>query len=225
MNSKEKYQEIFLASHSLFLSQGFEETTIRQISIKAGVSLGLTNHFFHSKQILARLFLNMLVQYVMDFCHRHSDIADDPLLNTSVCTRVINLFLTRGHYRQFYLDCLKHDIFFQNLQKSPNRSIYQLAEQYHFPVDDDLFLLYGQYIPYNMEKTLVLKKQQGLFPTISEEDIPDFIITSKFEHFLDMQILHDCLLQARKIAAELLEKIEEPVPENYVLRYLESAEP
>ena len=223
MNSNEKYQEIFVASHDLFLSQGYEDTTIRQISIRAGVSLGLTNHFFQSKQKLAELTLHMLTSYVVAWCQKNSPIAQDPLLNTSVCTRVVNRFLTRGAYRRFYLDCLKYDIFFHSLQKSPNRSIYQLAEQYHFPVNDDLFLLYGQYIPYNYEKTLVLQKQAGLFPTIAYEDIPDYIIISKFEHFLSMDILEKCLTETRSIAAELLEQIEEPVPRTFILEYLESS--
>lgn len=99
-----------------------------------------------------------------------------------------------------------------------------MAEKYQFPVDDDLFLLYGQYVPYNFEKTLVLQKQQGLFPTILDKDIPDYIIISKFEHFLPMDVIHECLQQARLISSGLLEQIEEPVPHDFILRYLESAQ-
>lgn len=219
MEKNEKYRDIFLASHALFLSQGYETTTIRQISDRANVSLGLTNHFFHSKQELAGLVLDMLFAYSEYQCRIHYSCSD-PLLHTTLTTRVNTLYLTRGKYHQFYLDSLKYDIFFHKLEKSPNTSLYQLAETYHFPVDHDLFLLYGKYVPYNYEKTLILNKENGLFPTISYDEIPDYIIISKFEHFLDGQVLNQALLKAHKAADGILSRIPEVVPEDFLLDFL-----
>lgn len=225
MTKHERFQEIFLASHDLFLQQGYEITTIRQISEKASVSLGLTNHFFQSKIALAGSVLEMLFQYTRCYCDTHCpQCTREPLLYTSVCTRVNTLFLSQGKYGKFYLDCLKYDIFFQTIERSPNSSLYSLAEKYGFPVDDDLFTLYGKYVPYNYEKTLILNKQAGLFPSIRYDDIPDYIINSKFEHFLDHEILKETLARARAFADSLLDHMEEPVPRSFILDYLSSSQ-
>lgn len=219
MEKNEKYRDIFLASHGLFLSQGYEATTIRQISDRANVSLGLTNHFFHSKQELAGLVLDMLFTYSEYQCRIHSSCSD-PLFHTALTTRVSTLYLTRGRYHRFYLDSLKYDILFHKLEKSTGSSLYRLAEIYHFPVDHDLFLLYDKYVPYNYEKTLILNKENGLFSTISYDEIPDYIIISKFEHFLDGQILNQALLKARKAADGILSRIPEVVPDDFLLDFL-----
>ncbi len=98
MEKNEKYREIFLTSHELFLSQGYEAATIRQISDLAGVSLGLTNHFFQSKQILAGRILDMLSVYSTYHCDRNQPDTD-PLLRSVLRTRVTVLYLLRGRYR------------------------------------------------------------------------------------------------------------------------------
>lgn len=216
----EKYQDIFRTSHLFFLQQGYETTTIRQISEHASVSLGLINHFFHSKQDLAGLMLDMLFSYSTHCCDSFFLCQDDPLLHTALCTRVNTLYLTRGKYHRFYLDSLKYDIFFQKLEKTPNTSLYELAEIHNFPVNDDLFLLYGKYVPYNYEKTLILNKESGLFPSIPYEEIPDYIIISKFEHFLDRKILDEALSKSHSIASQVLETMPDVVPDSFVLNFI-----
>ncbi len=216
----EKYQDIFQTSHRLFLRQGYENTTIRQISEQASVSLGLVNHFFHSKQELAGLILDMLFSYSSHCCDKFYPNHEDPLLHTSLCTRVNTLYLLSGKYHRLYVDSLKYDIFFQKLEKRPNTSLYQLAETHNFPVNDDLFLLYGKYVPYNFEKTLILNKESGLFTSIRYDEIPDYIIISKFERFLDRTILDDALAKARVIADKVLESMPDTVPDSFVLDFI-----
>lgn len=60
-------------------------------------------------------------------------------------------------------------------------------EKYHtiFVKAYDLFLYYGKYMSYNCEKALMLCKEEGLFKNIRDEEIPDYILRSKFEHFID----------------------------------------
>lgn len=220
MEKNEKYRHIFLASHALFLSQGYEAATIRRISDQAGVSLGLTNHFFHSKQELAGLVLDMLFAYGEYQCRIHYS-GSDPLLSAALSVRVNTLYLTRGMYHRFYVDCLKHDIFFHRLEKTSDTCLYQLAETCHFPVDHDLFLLYGRYVPYNCEKTLILNKEKGMFSTISYDEIPDYIMISKFEHFLDGQVLNQALQKARQEAEGILNRMPDVVPETFLLDFLD----
>ncbi len=219
MEKNDKYKEIYRISHQLFLSQGYEATTIRQISDQAGVSLGLTNHFFHSKEALACLVLDMLSAYSSLFCSV-SHPCQNPLHRTVLASRVRILFLMKSSYRRFYLDTLKCDILFPKLGKTSSRILYQLAELYRFPADPDLFLLYGSYAPYNYEKTLVLGREAGLFSTISLEEVPDYITISSFEHFVEQAILSEALLNARQAAESILIRMPAKIPEDFLFNFL-----
>lgn len=220
MKPNEKYQTIFLTSHRLFLTQGYEATTIRQISRQADVSLGLTNHFFASKEVLAELILNVITSYC-DFCCDAGRPHTDPLLHAALSVRVRTMFLLNSGYRSFYLDTLKYDIFPHKSEKTPSRVLYQLAALYHFPVDDDLFLLYGNYVPCSYEKSLILGKEAGLFSTIPADQIPDYITISSFEHFLDQRILNQALLDACDAAQSILKRMPALVSDDFLLDFLE----
>lgn len=219
MEKNKRYADIFKASHRLFLSGGYEAATIRQISDEAGVSLGLTNHFFRSKQNLAGLILDMVFSCCGSYCDRHP-ACGDPLFRCALHTRVGILYLIRGGYRRFYLEALKNDVLFQRLETKPDRSLYQIAAAYGFPVDDDLFLLYGNYVPYHCQKTLILNKEKGMFATISYEEIPDYMVISKLEHFLDSQVLQQSLARAQRAAEGILSAIPKAVPDDFLLEFL-----
>lgn len=223
MEKNEKYREIFLTSHELFLSQGYEAATIRQISDLAGVSLGLTNHFFQSKQILAGRILDMLSVYSTYHCDRNQPDTD-PLLRSVLRTRVTVLYLLRGRYSRFYLESLKHDIRFPMLHEKPDPSLAELARIHGFPVDEDLFLFYGTYMPWTCEKTLILGKEKGLFSTIHHDEIPDYIAISRFEHFLDSRLLEQALSRSRQAAQTVLSRMPSVVPDEFLLQYLEPPE-
>ena len=53
-------------------------------------------------------------------------------------TRVNQTYLANSIYKQIYLECLKNDIYYQELIQIPNASLYNLAKEYHFEVNDDL---------------------------------------------------------------------------------------
>ena len=219
MEKNDKYRDIFCSSHQLFLSQGYEATTIRQVSDQAGVSLGLTNHFFHSKETLACQILSIISAYTSLFCSV-THPCPDPLHRHVLAMRIRILFLLKSSYRTFYLDTLRQDILFSKLEKTPSQIFYQLADLYRFPADDDLFLLYGTYTPYNYEKTLILGREAGLFPTILSEDIPDYITISSFEHFIARHILTQALENARQATDTVLSRMPPRIPDDYVFNYL-----
>ena len=219
MEKNDKYTHIFRVSHQLFLSQGYASATIRQISDQAGVSLGLTNHFFSSKEALACQVLGMISAYSSLFASV-THPCQNPLTRTVLAQRIRILFLLNSRYRRFYLDTLKQDILFSKLEKTPGRIFYQLADLYHFPADEDMLLLYGIHIPYHYEKTLVLGRENGLFSTILPEDIPDYITIAAFEHFLDQAVLNTALVDARKAADSVLTRMPSQVPEDFLLNYL-----
>ncbi len=220
-----KYSDIFLAAHALFIRQGYEATTMREIASKAGVSLGMPNHLFGSKQALAGKTLAMLFAYTKQKCDPMlPEQKLKPLLATALNTRVNTLYFLNSGYRQFYIDCLKADIFFELINRSSNYSLGQLALIYHFPVNEDLFTLYGKYVPYQCEKTLVLHKEEGQFQSIGYDEIPDYILRSKFDHFLDTALLEPALKEAHSLSEKVLLTLSDPVPEDFIRTFLEADE-
>ena len=82
----------------------------------------------------------------------------------------------------------------------------------------DLFLYYGKYMSYNCEKALVLCKEEGLFKNIRDEEIPNYILRSKFEHFIDHDWLEEKLKEGKSLSKQILDKMPDQIPENYVVK-------
>ena len=60
-----------------------------------------------------------------------------------------------------------------------------------------------------------------MFSTISYDEIPDYIMISKFEHFLDGQVLNQALQKARQKAEGILNRMPDVVPETFLLDFLD----
>ena len=210
-------EHIFLTAMDLFQTQGYSKTNIRQIAEQAGVSLGLVNHYFGSKRQLGYLVLETLIRYVI----RRSDVVaaeqkQDLLFYDAAETRAVNLYLSRGPFRLFYLDTLEED-FFNYLEQLPSFLLEQLQTTYNFTISRDMALLYCRYIPYMVEKTLVLKKAQGLFSDISEDDIPYQIFASTYSGRIPQEELSRADAWSREVAPQILAVLE-PIPSPAALR-------
>lgn len=203
---------IFLSAMDLFRENGFTKTNVRQIAERAGVSLGLINHYFGSKRELGYSVLETLIKYVVIHTEKHPLCGDNLLLLDAAETRAVNLFLINGPFRQFYLDTLEEDIFFRYLENQPISLLETFQDTYGYTISHDMAVLYSRYIPYMVEKTLVLKKGEGRFPSISNEEIPYQIFVSTYVGRLPQQVLRDVDRQARVIAPEVVAKLP-PVPD------------
>ncbi len=115
------------------------------------------------------------------------------------------------------MDTLEEDIFFNYLEKLTSLPLMQLQDVYNFTISPDMALLYCRYIPYMVEKTLVLKKDQGLFPGISDADVPYHIFISTYSGRVPQHVLDWADQTARDIAPTILSKLE-PIPSPAALR-------
>lgn len=211
--AQQSMNQIFLTAMELFRENGYENTNIRQLATKADVSLGLVNHYFGSKRNLAYHVLESLIQYAMLKTKKYieDNNINDELLYDAVATRVVNVYLSQGPYRKFYLDSLKEDIFFNYLENHSQLLLKKLQKEYDFEVSDDIALLYGHYIPFIVEKTLYLKRNEGLFTSIPEDDIPFQIFNSTYAGRIPQHILEECDTKARKFTPIILKTIS-PIP-------------
>ena len=220
---------ILLSSIELFAQQGYSKTNIRQIAAHAGVSLGLVNHYYGSKRNLGYKALETLIRYVMSVCDRVQPLTADPdaqtlLLTDFLATRVVNAYLFQGIFRQFYIDTLSEDLFFNYLEDHSTLVISKLQEAYDFTIDDDMAELYSRYIPFSIEKTLVLKKLEGLFPSISEEDIPFQISASTYSNFLPKEVIREADMRSRELCPRILEHLDAIPSRETILQLLDNAE-
>ena len=214
-------ETIFTSAMDLFRKNGYSNTNVRQIAEQANLSLGLVNHYFESKRNLGYVVLKALIRYVVvETEHCLEEQLENTLLLDAAETRAVNIYLSKGPFRQFYLDTLEEDIFFHYLENLPACVLEQFQKTYGFSISRDMALLYGRYVPYMIEKTLVLKKAEGLFTSISEEDVPYHIFSSTYSSYISQDILTETDKQARQIVPHILEKLA-PVPSMDVLKKLD----
>ncbi len=204
-----------------FAELGYTATGIRDIAQRAGVSLGLINHYFGSKRNLGAKALGLMWAHVTIAAQRLVTVEDDPLLFEAVTIRALNTLLLRGKLRQFYLDSLKEDIFFDGLSVIPDESLALRVKKYNCTEPTDVILLYSRYIPYTVEKTLVLKKEEGMFSTVPYEDIPLLICQSAMSRYIPEDEIIKSDIKSRAITASLLQNMDEMPPDNLISGYIE----
>lgn len=213
--------EILFSAIKLFEENGYTETSMRQIAASSNVSLGLINHHFTSKAHLGKLTLNIVASMVCDATDRLINKLEEPVLYDAIITRATNLYFLNGRYRKFYIDCLREDIFWAFLSERSVETLTRITNlQGHPNLSEDELKLYGQYLPYSVEKTLVLNKEQGLFGGISYDEIPDYIIRTELERFVDAFTINVALDYSRKYMAHILEELPASIPEENIQRYM-----
>ena len=185
MNKREQaIFSILKASVALFHDNGYQGTSVRQIAETAGVSLGMVNHYFGSKECLGSQVLSLLDTHANAALPSKLSFPDDPILFDLVAVRLLYTFLSAHGYWDFYVDSLRFDFFFNNLTNRPSILIDELSKTYSFEASADAILLYSRFLPYMMEKTVVIKKAEGLFPSISYEEVPYLVCQTAMSHFI-----------------------------------------
>lgn len=207
---------------NLFRENGFEKTTSRMIAQTAGISQGLMNHYFVSKDNLGTQVLGMLYEYVNQFVNDTIEMKDDPVMYYLVDTLSFNEFLRTKGYYDFYIDSLRHDLFFPYLWNKPLSLIDELKPA---NINPDLNLIYTRYLPYMMEKTLVLKKlEEDSFGNISDEEIPFLPCQEALEHLVPRKFIEEFKEQSIKSAKSIVKKIPEIPDEDFILKFIRDHE-
>lgn len=218
--SQKSASDILCSAISLFEKKGYSQTSMRQIALESDVSLGLINHYFSSKARLGEITLNLIASQVSGEAAKMISSSGDPVLYDAVITRTANEYLLNGIYRQFYLDCLGEDVFWEFLsERTVNTLPCIMKKQGRSSLSEDELNLYGKYLPYSVEKTLVLNKEKGLFQTIPYSKIPDYILQMELEHFVDAFTLNTALEFSRKYTQKILSVLPEKLPHDYICSY------
>ena len=221
MNKRERsIYAILTTAIELFRSGGYQNTSVRQIAEKAGVSLGMVNHYFGSKEYLGAQILALLDSYAERSLSGRLSFDEDPILYDLVSVRVLFNYMMERGYREFYLDSLRCDFFFNYLSSYPSVLIDKLKQFYSFEASEDDVLLYSRYLPYMMEKTLILKKADSIFPTISYDEVPYLICQTAMNHFIPESDIRARDTESRRIAEEISQTLQDVPPEDVLLDFV-----
>lgn len=211
---------ILTAAVELFRHNGFQDTSVRQIAERAGVALGMVNHYFVSKEYLGAQVLSLLDSYSLANLSGLVSFREDPILYDLTAVRVFFRFLSENGYWEFYLDSLRRDFFFNHLSSRPMVLVDALKERYQFEASEDDSLLYSRYLPYMMEKTVVLKKEEGLFPSIGYDEVPYLICQTAMNHFIPEADVRARDEESKRMAAEHCRTLQNRPPEEMVLDFV-----
>lgn len=211
---------ILMAAIELFRQNGYQATSVRQIAEKAGVSLGMVNHYFGSKEYLGAQVLSLLDVYAAGSLPDRLSFEADPILYDLVSVRVLFNYVMERGYREFYLDSLRSDFFFNYLSSRPTVLIEALRKSYEFEATPDDIMLYSRYLPYMMEKTLVLKKEEGIFPSVPYEEVPYLICQTAMNHFIPEADIKARNEESKRIANEICSTLQDYPDEKMVLDFV-----
>ena len=210
MNKRENSIYVILkAAIELFRQNGYQETSVRQIAEKAGISLGMVNHYFGSKEYLGAQVLSLLDVYAARTLPQRISIDEDPVLYDLISVRVLFQYIIEHGYTKFYNDSLRFDFFFNYLSSRPSVLIDKLKLHYEIEATPDDVQLYSRYLPYMMEKTLILKKEEGLFPSIPYDEVPYLICQTAMNRFVPEADIRCRDEESKRIAQEICEGLQD----------------
>ena len=211
---------IMRAAFRQFEKKGYYQTGIRDIAVDANVSTGLVNHHFESKKKLATQVIAFFWSRADEWTEHHIDPKEDPVLYDAVATRWMNRQMMGEKYRRFYMDSLREDIFFDSLTRSTNSAVIAFRKKHFSVPDQDLVLLYGSILPYEVEKALILKKSEQMFQNISYEDIPFYICLTAFEKIVPEAEIKKADEQARAIVDAHVDELYRDITDEEILEFI-----
>lgn len=208
-----KEQSILYHTNQLFLSQGYKQTTMRQIADAAGVSLGLATYHYKTKRLIAVIIMGKYLRYLKEELAKALPPGSDPMVRSAAMVHLCNAFFMAEPLRTFYLQCLEKDIYMESIKSLGNEAMSEIAAAHQIKVSGDLLLLFDNYIPPAVERILLLEKEKGGFPNISYEDIPDIVFAITVERYIEKELIERASAAGHQIAQSVVAKIPPDISE------------
>jgi AcrR family transcriptional regulator len=103
--------KIFNEAKSLFFTQGYYNTTIRQIAEAAGVNSGLFNYYFQNKFNLARRIYNTIFDNIIRILEMYFSDEENPAIYLGILMRMHTWLRNDKRIILFAVDAMKEEIF------------------------------------------------------------------------------------------------------------------
>ena len=207
---EDKKKEILDVAEELFLSEGYENASMRKIAQRAGISIGLVAYHYKSKRELALVVVGTIFQKLVLLAKQAVSQKEDPLLYSAVLIRLDNAFFAQKKYSLFYQDILKEDILTDVIIETGNETSFYIRDKYCPMISDEKTEQIGWYMNYisaSMERTLTL---YGKKHAMIQGDVAEFIAKSalsmwRFENASEeiTRAVHESKAIVQKIMAPL----------------------
>lgn len=206
----DKAQVILESAEQLFLTNGYKSTSMREISAASGVGLGLITYHYKTKAELAKACIREHFKIIDSMVSSAVDFKEDVLLFHATYLRFANWYFLRPEMREFYYECLEEGIYGDYIFETVPRTLREINRKYAAGYSDDYILLYGNFVPVDLERTLILQKRKGLFSQISEEDIPTVVFETAVSRFVpDKTVIWAAIQKSITLCAELAKQFED----------------
>ena len=200
--SSKVYNHILYSACSLFLKKGFQKTTMREIADAANVSVGLVAYYFHSKDNIPVAFYSIMRKKCIEYVNVHVDLVNDPYSYLASLIYLEFSVNTLPEFYKLYYDFLATGIYEKYVLSSGTSIVEKIANKEGKSPSQDELLLYSVFVCASIEKTLVINKEIGLFPSIDFSDIPEYIFRNSVRHILDNeQTISHAVDTAKKLIA------------------------
>lgn len=207
--SENKKEEILLVAADLFVTQGYEKTTLRQIAEKVGVSLGLIGYYFRSKQEIAREIVQRHFSTIRHYANIYVDAREEPMLYSSLLLNLNIKILSSPQHITFYRDMLRNDIMFEVVSTSGVETFINIRNKYcPGQTDEETYKMgwYGNHISVSLERTLILHPEDA---DLWREPIPAVVFDAymklwNFPHVAEQ--IQDAKIRGAELADTMIKK-------------------
>lgn len=153
--------KIYKAAKTHFYTDGYYNTTVRDIADTAGVNSGLFNYYFKNKHNIARQLYDDIFYNIKDLLMNHIGEEKNPAIFMGVLMRMHTYTLYNDAIVKFAMDALKEGIFEESIFTTATPLVTDIANYYHKEMSAEaLHLLLS--ISLATEKTSLTQKYHGL---------------------------------------------------------------
>ena len=207
-------EAILQSSNRLFIKNGYDETTMRQIANDAEVSVGLTTYHFATKRQIAVTVMERYLRYLKSKVADKVRLDEEPLVLSAAFVRLCIEFFMSGPSRRFYLQCLRHDIYMEAMQRLGIETSNSIARTHRITEDSpDILLLFDNYIPPTVEKILLLEKERGNFAGIDYDQIPEIVFAISVERNIERDAIREAADKGRTVSEKILSALPKDLHE------------
>lgn len=195
MNKTKK--KIFIEAKRLFESQGYYNTTVREITNAAGVNSGLFSYYFKNKYNLAVQMYNNIFQNILTLAKENFGDIENPAVFMGIMMRMHTYTINDEIAIKFTIDALKEGLFEVSMLEKSTDLIKNIDRYYKFEMS-----LESQSILLTMtlgvERALITQNYLGRFH-LDSKAISDKTLSSHLFNFgLKRKEIDKCIKEVQK---------------------------
>lgn len=195
MNKTKK--RIFVEAKRLFETQGYYNTTVREITNAAGVNSGLFSYYFKNKYNLAVQMYNNIFQNILTLAKENFGDIENPAVFMGIMMRMHTYTINDEMAIKFTIDALKEGIFETSMLEKSIELIININKYYKTNLSrEEREILLTTTL--GVERSLITQNYLGRFH-LDSKAISDNVLRSHLFNFgLKRKEIDKCITEVQK---------------------------